>query len=211
MSLLPLGRSVKNQKFAELLDVQSRCDYSSLDKNPLTCKASLLTHLAMSKSISIEGMLEREAREYIANADKIYNIKGTPQSILNALATIGLHTAESPARVVEYRDVAKDYTAVRKYDGTRKFDGSWKFLGTTVELSFTLEKWYQFGVIITIPTTRKKLEVAKRLILENKPARCELKALVTNKKRTYNGTWKFNNNYLFDASKIKRESEETDG
>ena len=207
MSLLPLNQSLKNQKFAELLDVQSRCDYSSLDKNPITCKASLLPHLAMSKNISIDGMLEREAREYIANADKIYNIKGTPQSILNALSTIGLHTAENPARVVEYRDVASDYTTVRKYDGTRKFDGTWKYLGTTVELSFTLEKWYQFGVIISVPVTRKRLEVARRLIMENKPARCELKALVTSERRTYDGTWKFNGEYVFDGSWIKKESE----
>lgn len=207
MSLLPYKYAIKEQNFASFIDINGMCGYEELDNNPMTCKASLLEHIAMGHDVSIDGMLEREARVYLANVENVYSIKGTPQSILNALATIGLHTAENPARVIEYRDVASDYTTVRKYDGTRKFDGTWKYLGTTVELSFTLEKWYQFGVIIRVPVTRKRLEVARRLIMENKPARCELKALVTSERRTYDGTWKFNGEYVFDGSWIKKESE----
>jgi len=132
------------------MDEKATATYKELDIDPMTCKATLLPHLALGENLNIEGMLEREARLYIANARDMYNIKGTAQSILNALATIGLHTAENPSRIIEYRDVLADYTTERKYDGTRKFDGSWKFEGTTIDITFTLEKWYQFGVIISI-------------------------------------------------------------
>jgi hypothetical protein len=207
MSLLPYKYSIEKQNFANFLDKKSTDTYRELDNSPLTCKAELLPHLAVASNVSIDGMLEREARAYLANVKDIYNIKGTPQSILNALATIGLHTPESPAKVVEYRDISNDYTTERKYDGSRKYDGTWKFEGTTIELNFTLEKWYHFGVIINVPTTRKRLKIARRLINDNKPTRCELKALVTSEARTYDGTWKFNGEYLFDGSWIKKESE----
>ena len=218
MSLLPLNQSKKNQNFAELLDAQSRCDYFELAKSPLNCSAALLPHLAMSKNISIEGMLESEAREYIANADKIYGIKGTVQGALDALATIGLHTKEYPAQIVEYRDLKKyvykqkhngaskqnntskhnaglsiyNFASCEylKHNGASKQDGMSKHNSGLSLYNVVLCKWYQIAVIISVTASKRQIRVASRLLKDVIPTRCEIIGFVNKFKDLHDGASK---------------------
>jgi len=65
MRLLPSNSSLKDQRFAELLDTTSKVNYSDFKINPLTCDASLLPHIALVKGANIENLKEQEARLYL--------------------------------------------------------------------------------------------------------------------------------------------------
>ena len=65
MSLLPNNATLKDEKFAHLLDSKSRVDYENITNDPLLCDASLLPHIALIKGANIDNMLEHEARAYL--------------------------------------------------------------------------------------------------------------------------------------------------
>ena len=173
MSLLPYRYPLKEQKFASFIDVNGMCGYEELDTNPMTCKASLLEHIAMGHDVSIEGMLEREARVYLANVENVYNHKGTIESALQTLASIGLHSEAYPAEIIEYRDMAE-----RRYrefhDGTSLQDGMALHNGGLPTDVFRLWAWYQIAIIISAPASSRQISIADRLLKEVIPVRCEI-------------------------------------
>jgi len=81
MSLLPLNSSLKNQKFAELIDVVSMEDYSALNIDSMTCDERLLENLAVGAGVDISGLSVNEARIYIHNAKEIKRYAGTVYAV----------------------------------------------------------------------------------------------------------------------------------
>ena len=190
MSLLPYKYPKVEQDFASfLMDEKATATYKELDIDPMTCKATLLPHLALGENLNIDGMLEREARLYIANARYIYSIKGTIESALNTLTVVGLHSEEFPAQIIEYRDM-KTHTYKQKHNGITKQDGSLKHNGGLSIYAFVLSKWYQIAVIISAPASRRQINIASRLLQEVIPVRCEVVGFINSLRDLHDGTTK---------------------
>jgi len=187
MSLLPYKYPIEEQNFASrMMDVKAMCAYDELDNHPMTCKASLLPHLAQSENLNIDGMLEHEARLYIANASDIYGSKGTIASALRVLSSIGLHTDTHPAEIIEYRDVqTKLYSEF--HNGTKLQDGTSLHNGGMSIYPFKL-KWYQIKIILTVPASSRQVAIAYRLLKEVLPVRCEIVEVLTNIANYHDGT-----------------------
>jgi P2-related tail formation protein len=95
MSLLPTNETLKNQRFADLLDRKSIVDYSDIEINPLTCNASLLPHIALIKGANINGMLENEARQYL-------NINDTKKTGTIGAVEDAVNVVFEDAKVIEW-------------------------------------------------------------------------------------------------------------
>lgn len=81
MNLLPNNSSLTDQEFALLIDEIVKDDYSVLQIDPFTCDVRLLPHLALSESVDISGLEEKEARVYIHNAKEIKKYAGTVYAV----------------------------------------------------------------------------------------------------------------------------------
>ena len=86
MSLLPKNSSLQEQKFASLLDNQSRVSYEDITNDPMLCDESLLPHIALIKGANIDNMLVHEARAYLKTFRR--KLLGTIGSVEDAVESL---------------------------------------------------------------------------------------------------------------------------
>ncbi|WP_419782340.1 phage tail protein I [Malaciobacter marinus] len=89
MNLIPLNES-NTQRVVEDIGTRTleRIDVSKLTVSPLTCDVSVLPHLALAFDVSIEGLQEQEARDYLQNAREIKKYIGSTYAVKKAAASI---------------------------------------------------------------------------------------------------------------------------
>jgi len=120
MSLLSKNNSLKNQSFAELLDIQSQVSYEDITKDSIICDSSLLPHIALIKGANIDEMQENEARAYLKTFNRKYI--GTVGAVEDALKVY----FDSPKVVEWFEDkslLCGDFSIDLKIeDGCRKFN-----------------------------------------------------------------------------------------
>ncbi len=89
MNLIPLNES-DTQRVVENVGTNtlSNIDVSKLTVSPLDCDVSVLPHLALAFDVSIEGLEEQEARDYLQNAREIKKYIGSTYAVKKAAASI---------------------------------------------------------------------------------------------------------------------------
>lgn len=89
MNLIPLNES-NTQRVVEDIGTRTleRIDVSKLTVSPLDCDVSVLPHLAIAFDVSIEGLEEQEARDYLQNAREIKKYIGSTYAVKKAAASI---------------------------------------------------------------------------------------------------------------------------
>ena len=146
-----------------------------VDVDPRTCVATVLPHLAsvyrlpywdLDWNVEVKRALVAEARELHAHA-------GTPWCLLRILEIMGLSTEEHPAIILEYGN-RDQYRVQLRRDGTHRYDGSQKHNGGVYIYDFDYTQWWQFGVVVKVPTSRGYLKYAISLLEMFKPTHTEL-------------------------------------
>lgn len=127
--------------------------------DPSLCPSDVLPFLAWSRSIDVYDPAASEAtrRKVIANAPGIHRIKGTPASVEQALAAMGI-TATVMERI-----------GARKYDGNQIHDGR--------VLYGPKDGWAMYRVILSTPLRNDQVSAARRLCETTAAKHCELISL----------------------------------
>jgi hypothetical protein len=127
--------------------------------NPQTCPSNLLPWLAWALGVNEwdSNWPDATKRAVIAGSAALHKIKGTPQSIINALAAAGFPGAS----LVEG-------AGAWKLDGSRKLDGS-NYLGDPT-------KWAWYRVVLPMPISNSQAQQVERILAATAPARCYLQA-----------------------------------
>lgn len=89
MNLIPLNES-NTQRVVEDIGSRTleRIDVLKLTVSPLDCDVSVLPHLAVAFDVSIEGLEEQEARDYLQNAREIKKYIGSTYAVKKAASSI---------------------------------------------------------------------------------------------------------------------------
>ena len=117
MSLLPKNSSLQEQKFASLLDTQSRVSYEDITNDPMLCDESLLPHIALIKGANIDNMLVHEARAYLKTFRR--KLLGTIGSVEDAVNAVW-----ADAKVIEWMNEDSLEVGMFRVDVTLKADTS---------------------------------------------------------------------------------------
>lgn len=89
MNLIPLNESDTQRVVEDVgTNTLSNIDISQLTVSPLDCDVSVLPHLALAFDVSIEGLQEQEARDYLQNAREIKKYIGSTYAVKKAAASI---------------------------------------------------------------------------------------------------------------------------
>lgn len=89
MNLIPLNESDTQRVVEDVgTNTLSNIDISQLTVSPLDCDVSVLPHLALAFDVSIEGLEEQEARDYLQNAREIKKYIGSTYAVKKAAASI---------------------------------------------------------------------------------------------------------------------------
>lgn len=89
MNLIPLNESDTQRVVEDVgTNTLSNIDITKLTVSPLDCDVSVLPHLAIAFDVSIEGLEEQEARDYLQNAREIKKYIGSTYAVKKAAASI---------------------------------------------------------------------------------------------------------------------------
>ena len=89
MNLIPLNESDTQRVVEDVgTNTLSNIDISQLTVSPLDCDVSVLPHLALAFDVSIEGLQEQEARDYLQNAREIKKYIGSTYAVKKAASSI---------------------------------------------------------------------------------------------------------------------------
>lgn len=123
------------------------------------CPEAFLPFLAWARSVDVydTSWSVQTRRDVIAAAMAVHRIKGTPQSLINALAAMGI------AAAVEERVGARLYNGATRYDG--------------IALHGPAGGWAMYRVILTTPLRNDQVAGVKTLLETTAPKRCELVSL----------------------------------
>lgn len=89
MNLIPLNESDTQRVVEDVgTNTLSNIDITKLTVSPLDCDVSVLPHLALAFDVSIEGLQEQEARDYLQNAREIKKYIGSTYAVKKAAASI---------------------------------------------------------------------------------------------------------------------------
>lgn len=121
--------------------------------------SAFLPFLAWSRSVDVYSTSWSEAtrRSVIADAPAVHRIKGTKQSVIDALSAMGI------AATVEERIGARHYDGATDHDGTALF-------GPT-------GGWAMYRVILSTPIRNDQVATVKALLETTAPKRCQLVSL----------------------------------
>lgn len=127
--------------------------------DPTLCPVAALPHLAWSRSVDVLDPAASEAtkRRVIATAPAVHRIKGTPVSVENALASMGI------AAQVEER------VGARRYDGQTRHDG--------IAVHGPADGWALYRIILGTPLRNDQVVSVRRLLETTAPKHCELLSL----------------------------------
>lgn len=146
--------------------------------DPMATPASALPHLAWSRSVDVLDPAASEAtkRRVIAAAPAVHRIKGTPVSVENALASMGI-----AARVEER-------VGARRYDGKTAYDG--------IAIHGPVDGWALYRVILGTPLRNDQVLSVRRLLETTAPKHCELLSLdYTEVANLYDGRSRYDGAY----------------
>lgn len=146
--------------------------------DPTACPAAVLPFLAWSKSVDVylPGASETDKRRAIAVAPAVHRIKGTPQSVVDALAALGL------AARVEERIGARLYDGATAYDGTALYGPE--------------DGWALYRVILASPIRNDQVAAVRRLLETTAAKHCELVSLdYTEAANLYDGSALYDGTY----------------
>jgi len=89
LNLIPLNESDTQRVVEDVgTNTLSNIDISQLTVSPLDCDVSVLPHLALAFDVSIEGLQEQEARDYLQNAREIKKYIGSTYAVKKAASSI---------------------------------------------------------------------------------------------------------------------------
>jgi phage tail P2-like protein len=127
--------------------------------NPQTCPSNLLPWLAWSLGVNEwdSNWPDATKRAVIANSAALHKIKGTPQSIINALSAAGFPGATIVEKV-----------NVWKLDGSRLMNGLDYFGDPT--------KWAWYRISLPMAISNSQAQQVERILAATAPARCYLQA-----------------------------------
>lgn len=181
---------VSNETFQHLKNELS--EVKNLANSEL-CEKKYLPYLAYSLQVDLwdEILTENEKRALIKASNKLHHHKGTKFAIQEILKAIGLHSADFPANIIEYKDREKYKYSVKR-DGTHLYNGTVSH--NNDEQVFSLLNWAEYAIDFKMPMSEKQLLIAKKIIDKYAPVRCVLKNFIYIKKQR-DGTIFYNGSY----------------
>jgi hypothetical protein len=114
-----------------------------------------------------------EKRQLVAASPLLHAHKGTIWAILEVLKAIGLSDIHREAVILEYKDREEVIYHVPR-DGSVRYDHSTVHNDGANKHPFVFRHWAEFAVILKVPATRAKAELARKFIEIYKPVRAVL-------------------------------------
>ena len=178
MSILPIGKPKFDKKLDDLFGVRlDGLDIGTINILAHTAPASILSHLAASFDVDIEGLSEYKARELICRAFEIKRLKGTLYSVRTAVQAV-----DSGAAIIE-GNLSQKYDSSLKYDGARRYGSN--------------NHWAEFSIIASLPLNKERANAIKKRALDAAPARCVLVSVDSRGELLYNGNATYNAEFSY--------------